>query len=46
MKLTIEQIDNYWTVNGKRFTEMSDSEKEILVKFLKTIHERTINQFT
>lgn len=46
MKLTIEQIENHWTVNGKRFAEMSDAEKVILVKFLKTIHERTISQFT
>lgn len=46
MKLTIEQIDNRWTVNGKQFNEMSESEKNILSKFLTTIHERTIKQFT
>ena len=40
MKLIIEQIENYWTVNGKRFTDLSNIEKDILTKFIKSYDDR------
>lgn len=39
MKLIIEQINNRWTVNGRIFVEMTESEKKILTEFIKNYNK-------
>ena len=40
MKLIIKRIEDYWTVNGKRFADLSNIEKDILTKFIKSYDDR------
>lgn len=42
MTLIIQPIDNYWTVNGKRFNDLTQEEKDNLTKFIKS-YDRTDN---
>lgn len=42
MKIIIEpvdMVDGRWLVNGKRYEDMSEEEKEILSKFFKLIKQ-------
>lgn len=35
MRIVIEKKENRWLVNGKRYQDMSDTEKQILNTFFK-----------
>ena len=39
MTLIIKKVDNVWTVNGKKYTELSEDEKEHLNLFFKHLKQ-------
>ena len=43
MKITIENKENRWLVNGKRYEDMSDTEREVLNTAFKEIKKEYVN---